>query len=453
MGPVPLVQQTTSLGPFLVVDAQCSSSSGLLGLSVAGDVAGVDVPGPAEGVTRAVRSIDQSHRSTAHACGRAPRRPGLRQSGRPSAPRLQGVGRGARTFPAHEPGLRERPGSCSQRRLRRQQGRFFSWASLVSPTSGGSWLSVPGLVWFRPSWSLATPPPRTMNAAGREHTGLGEEPASLRQQKLELQRRLFEKKQRRKRQEPLMVQANPDAKVTGRRGRRPEERTPLMESCSDHSLCNGTSNPFLVESVPEAHRPADAWGSSVHLNRGPRAGGEAAGASDAELEEAVLEDTRPVNKAMAAPSSRRKGWPARRSGGLRCCCFRFPGVDETTSAILNYAGKRQAVLSCTMRIELPNQARICGTKGSIELPAPWYAPTTLIVNNQRHECPLPPPAQPLNFSNGTGMRYEAQHVRQCLLQGLKESPIMSLAESELVASIVDELRRQLGVIYAEDHQG
>uniref|UniRef100_A0A8C3HN02 Tubby-like protein n=1 Tax=Chrysemys picta bellii TaxID=8478 RepID=A0A8C3HN02_CHRPI len=65
---------------------------------------------------------------------------------------------------------------------------------------------------------------------------LGEEPASLRQQKLELQRRIFEKKQRRKRQEPLMVQANPDAKVTGHRGRRPEERTPLMESCSDHSL-------------------------------------------------------------------------------------------------------------------------------------------------------------------------------------------------------------------------
>ncbi|XP_034647680.1 trans-1,2-dihydrobenzene-1,2-diol dehydrogenase [Trachemys scripta elegans] len=128
------------------------------------------------------------------------------------------------------------------------------------------------------------------------------------------------------------------------------------------------------------------------------------------------------------------------------------GVDETTSVILNYAGKRQAVLSCTMRIELPNEARICGTKGSIEVPAPWYAPTTLIVNNQRHECPLPPPAQPLNFSNGTGMRYEAQHVRHCLLQGLKESPIMSLAESELVASIVDEVRRQLGVTFIADRQ-
>lgn len=36
--------------------------------------------------------------------------------------------------------------------------------------------------------------------------------------------RLFEKKQRRKRQEPLMVQANPDASVRPRRPRRREER-------------------------------------------------------------------------------------------------------------------------------------------------------------------------------------------------------------------------------------
>ncbi|XP_074873991.1 tubby-related protein 2 [Carettochelys insculpta] len=150
---------------------------------------------------------------------------------------------------------------------------------------------------------------------------LGEEPTSLRQQKLELQRRLFEKKQRRKRQEPLMVQANPDARGTGRRGRRPEERTPLMESCSEHSLCNGTSNPFLVESVPEAHRAADAWRSSVHLDRGARARGEpqrpATDASDTELEEAVLEDTWPVNRARSAPSSTRKGWPAKQRAAGR----------------------------------------------------------------------------------------------------------------------------------------
>ncbi|XP_067408300.1 tubby-related protein 2 [Emydura macquarii macquarii] len=174
-----------------------------------------------------------------------------------------------------------------------------------------------------------------MNAMGRGDTCLDEEAASLRQQKLELQRRIFEKKQRRKRQEPLMVQANPDAKVTGRRGRRPEEHTPLMESCSNHSLCNGTSNPFLVESVPEAHRAADAWGSSVHMDRGPRTGGEARGpaadASDAELEEAVLEDTRPVNKAKVAPSSTRKGWPAKQRGA-GCADVRHPRSSKPKAA-------------------------------------------------------------------------------------------------------------------------
>lgn len=55
-----------------------------------------------------------------------------------------------------------------------------------------------------------------------------------------LQRRIIEKKQRRKRQEPLMVQANTDTKMKGHRGgRKAEERTPLMESCSEHSLYNG----------------------------------------------------------------------------------------------------------------------------------------------------------------------------------------------------------------------
>ncbi|KAH0626525.1 hypothetical protein JD844_001555 [Phrynosoma platyrhinos] len=35
--------------------------------------------------------------------------------------------------------------------------------------------------------------------------------------------------------------------------------------------------------------------------------------------------------------------------------------------------------------------------------------------------------------------------------GLKESPIMSHADSELVHSILDEVRKQLGVFYPQDH--
>ncbi|EPQ15963.1 Tubby-related protein 2 [Myotis brandtii] len=73
---------------------------------------------------------------------------------------------------------------------------------------------------------------------------LWDELAAIRLQKLEQQRRLFEKKQRRKRQDFLMVQANPD---TSLRSCRPRQRSERLAGNS------GLRNPFLRENVPEAH--------------------------------------------------------------------------------------------------------------------------------------------------------------------------------------------------------
>nr|XP_056720001.1 trans-1,2-dihydrobenzene-1,2-diol dehydrogenase [Euleptes europaea] len=126
------------------------------------------------------------------------------------------------------------------------------------------------------------------------------------------------------------------------------------------------------------------------------------------------------------------------------------GVDKTGSIILNFSGGRQAVLNYTMVTQLPNQATISGTKGIIEFPHFFWSPVQLVVNGKNEEFPLPPPSQQLNFPNSAGLCYEAEHVRQCLLQGLKESPVMSHADSELVHSILDEVRRQLGVSYPQD---
>uniref|UniRef100_A0A8C8SST6 Trans-1,2-dihydrobenzene-1,2-diol dehydrogenase n=1 Tax=Pelusios castaneus TaxID=367368 RepID=A0A8C8SST6_9SAUR len=131
--------------------------------------------------------------------------------------------------------------------------------------------------------------------------------------------------------------------------------------------------------------------------------------------------------------------------------FLYPtGVDETLSVILNYQGKRQAVITCSIMGWLPNQAAVSGTKGIIQLPSYMWSPTELVVNGQHEAFPLPAPSQYIHFPHSTGLCYEAQHVRQCLLKGLKESPIVSLAHSELVASIMDEVRRQLGVTYPQD---
>lgn len=81
-----------------------------------------------------------------------------------------------------------------------------------------------------------------------------------------------------------------------------------------------------------------------------------------------------------------------------------------------------------------------------------WCPTSLIVNGKETQYPLPEPYLPINFPNSTGMRYEAEEVRQCLLKGLKESPGMSHGDSLLLAELEDEARRQVGVVYSQDHQ-
>ncbi|KAG8434000.1 hypothetical protein GDO86_012382 [Hymenochirus boettgeri] len=122
------------------------------------------------------------------------------------------------------------------------------------------------------------------------------------------------------------------------------------------------------------------------------------------------------------------------------------GVIETVSIILQYPNKWQATLSCSFIAGLTDQAVICGSKGIIQVPSRIWCPTSIIVNGTERTFPLPPSSKPHHYPNATGLSYEAEHVRQCLLKGLKESPIMSLADSEMVASIMDEVHKQFGIM-------
>lgn len=126
------------------------------------------------------------------------------------------------------------------------------------------------------------------------------------------------------------------------------------------------------------------------------------------------------------------------------------GVDETVTIILQYSGKRQAILTCTIMVAMPNQAAICGSTGMIQIPSCMWCPTSVILNGKETKFALPHSSKPMHFTNSTGLSYEAEHVRQCLLKGLKESPLMTLADSELLHTIMDEVRKQLGVRFQQD---
>ncbi|XP_058385785.1 tubby-related protein 2 [Diceros bicornis minor] len=104
------------------------------------------------------------------------------------------------------------------------------------------WKASPGM---RGGEGVSRTPGRTSQENDTwKKEALGDELVTMRLQKLEQQRRLFEKKQRRKRQEPLMVQANSDTSLRHRRLQRREER--LSGGC-------GLGKPFLQENVPETH--------------------------------------------------------------------------------------------------------------------------------------------------------------------------------------------------------
>ena len=54
---------------------------------------------------------------------------------------------------------------------------------------------------------------------------------------------------------------------------------------------------------------------------------------------------------------------------------------------------------------------------------------------------------PTNYTNSEGLGYEAEAVRNCLQEGKKESDVMPLSQTQLVAEIMDSVMKQLGVVY------
>ena len=58
--------------------------------------------------------------------------------------------------------------------------------------------------------------------------------------------------------------------------------------------------------------------------------------------------------------------------------------------------------------------------------------------------PLPTPYLPTNFQRSEGLGYEAEAVRQCLNSGKKESDIMPLQHTQVVANIMDSVMKQIG---------
>ncbi|XP_076987330.1 trans-1,2-dihydrobenzene-1,2-diol dehydrogenase [Tamandua tetradactyla] len=126
------------------------------------------------------------------------------------------------------------------------------------------------------------------------------------------------------------------------------------------------------------------------------------------------------------------------------------GVDDTVTVLLQYPGGVHGSFTCSITSQLSNTASVNGTKGMAQISRCW-CPTELVVNGKQKEFPPPPSSNKVfNFADSVGLCYEAKHVRECLHKGLKESPVIPLAESELLAEILEEVRKIIGITFPQD---
>lgn len=121
------------------------------------------------------------------------------------------------------------------------------------------------------------------------------------------------------------------------------------------------------------------------------------------------------------------------------------GIDKMTAALLFYESGAIADIFSSVVADTSKTAEIVGTAGTITIHAPWYKGSSLTLkpnNGQEKIYDLP--------YEGTGFEFQIREVMHCLQTNKKESKLMPLDFSLMMAEVSDEIRRQCGVRYSVD---
>jgi predicted dehydrogenase len=117
------------------------------------------------------------------------------------------------------------------------------------------------------------------------------------------------------------------------------------------------------------------------------------------------------------------------------------GVDEHVAAVLRHGGGTLGVMKAALRVNMTCSARVSGTEGVIEIPALMHCPNALRVLS-------PAGIDDIDASyEGNGLRFEIDEVDRCLAEGRTESDVMPLDETLALVRTLDDIRRQIGLVF------
>ena len=122
----------------------------------------------------------------------------------------------------------------------------------------------------------------------------------------------------------------------------------------------------------------------------------------------------------------------------------YNGVDSHTCALLKYKNGAIADISSAILLRKPNEGFVYGSKGYAYLRR-FYAPQEieLHLNNGENQTISVPYA-------GNGFEEQITHFSDCVLNSLKESPIVTRAQTLYITRQMDEIRRITGIKYPQD---
>ena len=121
------------------------------------------------------------------------------------------------------------------------------------------------------------------------------------------------------------------------------------------------------------------------------------------------------------------------------------GVDELNAAIWHYERGAQAMISSSQRLERPCEAFITGSHGYIKLHENFWHSQTVTIKQSGGE------AETMHIPyEGNGYIYQVREVHDCLRVGRLESAVVPQADTLEIMTLLDEMRRQWGLVYATE---
>jgi predicted dehydrogenase len=156
------------------------------------------------------------------------------------------------------------------------------------------------------------------------------------------------------------------------------------------------------------------------------------------------------------------------------------GVDLTSDYRLHYDSGAEAVLGSSNRVYRPAEATIRGTAGEMHIHAPFLRPHRITMRPghrvggksgrrsrgitrtrvyqgvkrllDRGLSTLGGPGDVFQHVPGHGYQFELEAVTHCLQRGEQEHESMPLDETLAIIEVMDDLRRQWGLVYPSERE-